>query len=62
MTWRTPQEGDTRTVHRFAWLPVALSNGRTVWLERYQEWQVRDCWVSENGAGLRWFVRGRGQV
>lgn len=36
MKWRVPQENETRTVVRFAWFPVELSNGQAVWLERYK--------------------------
>lgn len=38
-----PKHGDTRTVVRFAWLPVELHNGARAWLENYcecQEWKV----------------------
>ena len=43
MRWRyvedTPQEGDTRTVRRFAWTPVVCGD-YTVWLETYESIQV----------------------
>lgn len=35
MNWPTTKLGDTRTVVRFAWLPVELDDGTTVWLEQY---------------------------
>lgn len=66
MKWLTPKAGDMREVIRFAWLPVALDTGRTVWLESYlsREWrqdirsgmsdEVRLVWVV--GARLPIFV------
>jgi hypothetical protein len=41
MKWKTnrPEYGAQRVVCRFALLPVKLSNGFTVWLERYYELQ-----------------------
>lgn len=34
MRWTKPQEGETRTVRRFAWVPVVLGTN-VVWLEHY---------------------------
>lgn len=35
MKWKTIVPGTIRIVQRFAWLPAKLSDGYTVWLERY---------------------------
>ena len=44
MKWKTkkykPQEGDARTVRRFAWIPKRCEGGYTVWLETYDSFQV----------------------
>ena len=36
MKWKTIKHGDTRIIKRFAWLPISLSNGSTIWLEKYK--------------------------
>lgn len=41
MKWRTPKFGNDRERVRFAWRPVRLNNGWTVWLRRYVEVQLR---------------------
>ena len=37
MQWetKTPEIGDKRIVHRFAWWPVKTQQGKTGWLETY---------------------------
>lgn len=43
MKWRNkpvPVNGDERVVIRFAWRPVRLDDGYTVWLERYASHEV----------------------
>lgn len=44
MKWKTvkrvPEELDTRTVRKFAWLPKQCEGGLTVWLETYDSFQV----------------------
>ncbi len=40
MRWKTnkdapPKDGDERTRVRFAWLPVPLDDGTTIWLAHY---------------------------
>lgn len=46
MRWLVPEPGDTRTVRKFAWLPVlcspeiGLAPYQRVWLERYYEDQT----------------------
>ena len=41
MRWKTrerkrePHMGDTRVVEEFAWLPLDLAGGNTIWLETY---------------------------
>jgi len=42
MRWKTklsPQNGDKRTITKFAWLPVEVGN-KTIWLEKYKEHQL----------------------
>lgn len=42
MKWRLPEEpnlGDRRSITRFAWWPMEMSNGYAVWLEKYVEYQ-----------------------
>jgi hypothetical protein len=42
-----PVLGDRRTVKRYAWFPVKLSNGYRVWLENYsvvEEWREWEVW------------------
>ena len=61
MNWRTPSEGDMREVRRFAWLPVMLNTGRTVWLEHYlsREWRREVRSGASDERVLRWTVRER---
>lgn len=58
-----PNAGDRRTVHRFAWLPVTLTNGIRIWLERYFKTQQyvgggSEPWDRNDGY---WFTAFRGQ-
>jgi len=36
MRWKSKEYKSYRTVKRFAWLPVKLDNGMTIWLEKYK--------------------------
>lgn len=54
MKWRTPRCGDRRVVRRFAWLPVRLSAGRTIWLELYWSHQELVPVPGEFGKRLEW--------
>lgn len=57
MNWRTTKEGDRRTVRRFAWFPAELSNGRTIWLERYEtleEAVLMISWAAAGGFAPHW--------
>ena len=48
---RMPEEGTTRTVIRFLWLPIAI-NGRWRWLEKaWIEQTVKMCDV---GGSMEW--------
>lgn len=49
-----PRTGDTRVVRRFAWLPITLVCGRSVWLKRYWAIDVRYC-TTGSGAVLGWW-------
>lgn len=44
-TYREPDEGEMRTVRKFAWTPITLSDGNyNIWLEFYesvQKYQTR---------------------
>lgn len=53
MRWRTPADGDMRDVVRFAWLPVRLDSGQTVWLERYLSRQILRVYRSGASDELR---------
>lgn len=44
-SWEGPKYGDKQTVKYFAFWPVRLDNGITVWLESYwaeEEWHTMD--------------------
>lgn len=60
MRWRyvddTPQEGDTRTVRRFAWTPVVCGD-YTVWLESYDSIQVYRTRPRPTKAGTLTFAK-----
>jgi hypothetical protein len=44
-----------REVRRFAWLPVSLDNGKTLWLERYMSREIRN--EVRSGASDEWVLR-----
>lgn len=49
-----PKFGTERVVKRFAWLPIRLSDGRTVWLETYLSIEVFRPWVLDVNSGGYW--------
>ncbi len=51
MIWQNEYSTTWRT--RFAWLPVSLFDGRTVWLQRFQERYVPQT-------GCEWDIHGSG--
>lgn len=58
MKWKTNRQimdGDKRTIIRFAFLPTPMSDGMTIWLERYLLHQVFVC--LDDGAGWATIVR-----
>lgn len=51
MKWPSPWLIKTRTVKRFAWLPIVLTSNEYIWLESYmseEEWTTwpGDCYWS----------------
>ena len=47
MKWKTDHIGDTRIVKRFAYFPVSIDGGYTVWLEPYYSHEVLRDWPFE---------------
>jgi hypothetical protein len=40
MIWKTKKEGDRKIVKRFAFFPVELDDGNTIWLESFTREKV----------------------
>lgn len=60
MKWRTKPEtklDDTRIIRAFAWWPMDLDGGQTVWLESYSAEQVY-AWTLFYGMDFPVPVRG----
>lgn len=53
MKWKTKpklHDGQKRSLERFAWLPVELTNGTTIWLE----WYLDNQEVKRYNTGYYW--------
>lgn len=54
MMWKAkakPKLGDTRTVKKFAWLPIKVCLNRNdsepthwIWMQKYKQWQIYQRW------------------
>lgn len=49
------QNGEERTITRFAFLPRGISNGETVWLTRIRIRQRLDCGSGWEGGWREWY-------
>lgn len=56
MRWRTQEiHGNVKVTKRFAWLPVSLHDGTTVWLERYVT--VEQYYKYQTMSGGEWTLK-----
>lgn len=68
MRWKHNIKGDKKTVRQFAWLPVHMDDGITLWWEHYTESSVythwSDGWDGELRVpfGMRWKITSRTPV
>lgn len=46
MRWKGPKHKDREIRERFAWLPVTLDNGVTIWWEKYKQEFMYFCYTS----------------
>lgn len=59
MRWPITTPDPTRTVVRFAWLPVVTDDGMRVWLERYRSYEVVTTATGVFGLSRMWHVERR---
>lgn len=43
MKWKRLPQNSVRIKRRFAWFPVYLNNGYTIWLEKYYSVERKEC-------------------
>lgn len=53
---RPPIHGDRKLVKRFAWFPVTLDDGYSIWFEHYKTLEEYDCYGDDFYERSKWRV------